>query len=249
MIRPLGDEPLWTVLTRLLPPGQPDKGKPDKADALAKWAYETALRRLREAHPVTYSAGHFRWSQLPAPDSPGALALRAHAGAPNEKRFVRRRVRLAHEVCGRAVPWHSSARLDNSFGVHHASFERGIVGCACPGLHHPVCAARTAPAASLQLLDFTPHAVSADGSVVVGGGERGAVRWTAAGGTVSLGQIAGRNLAWASDVSADGSVVVGNSYASATPSDPRAFRWTASSGIVDHRDSRQHLGGGWRQRG
>ena len=96
-----------------------------------------------------------------------------------------------------------------------------------------LCAARTGSPASLQLLDFTPSAVSADGSVVVGGGAGGAVRWTAAGGATGLGQLPGRYNGVATDVSADGSVIVGNVSASASAYEPRAYRWTASTGMVE----------------
>jgi probable HAF family extracellular repeat protein len=77
--------------------------------------------------------------------------------------------------------------------------------------------------------------VSADGSVVVGysGAGTGAhsFRWTAAGGMVDLGVLAGGGWGAAYGVSADGSVVVG--YSSITGGYGRAFRWTAGGGMVD----------------
>ena len=76
--------------------------------------------------------------------------------------------------------------------------------------------------------ETTASAVSADGSVVVGGGysifaeDDLAFRWTAEDGMQSLGDRA----SWASDVSADGSVVVG------TADGLGVFRWTAETGMV-----------------
>ncbi|HYD84810.1 MAG TPA: hypothetical protein VEA63_12180, partial [Opitutus sp.] len=64
--------------------------------------------------------------------------------------------------------------------------------------------------------------VSADGSVVVGreGGDGRAFRWTAATGTVLIGDANSE----ANAVSADGSVVVGTS-------ESNAFRWTEAEGL------------------
>ncbi len=76
--------------------------------------------------------------------------------------------------------------------------------------------------------------VSADGSVVVGGGNIGvnreAFRWTAATGMVSLGDLPGGPVdSDAFGVSADGSVVVGQGDIGTTS---QAFRWTADTGLV-----------------
>jgi len=78
------------------------------------------------------------------------------------------------------------------------------------------------------------NAVSADGSVVVGGGASssgyGPLRWTLGGGMVGLGSLSGgSSTGTAFDVSADGSVVVGNSDSA---SGTEAFRWTAATGMV-----------------
>ena len=77
------------------------------------------------------------------------------------------------------------------------------------------------------------HAVSADGSVVVGSGGAGsgAFRWTAAGGSQDLGALPGGSAASAYGVSADGNVVVGSAQNSA--GEWRAFRWTAATGVQD----------------
>jgi probable HAF family extracellular repeat protein len=85
------------------------------------------------------------------------------------------------------------------------------------------------------------NAVSADGSVVVGGALnpidiRGEVayegyrafRWTRAGGMQDLGTLPGGNWSEAWGVSADGSVVVGGAYNAVEQL--RAFRWTPSGG-------------------
>src|SRR5688572_12377364 len=45
---------------------------------------------------------------------------------------------------------------------------------------------------SFRTLDFSPTAVSADGSVVVGARNAQAVRWTASSGTVPLGTLPGQ---------------------------------------------------------
>jgi probable HAF family extracellular repeat protein len=76
-------------------------------------------------------------------------------------------------------------------------------------------------------------AVSADGSVVVGGSLDQAFRWTSTGGMVGLGILPGQlpgNHSVASAVSADGSMVVGSSGFSDTGT--VAFRWTPAGGMV-----------------
>jgi probable HAF family extracellular repeat protein len=78
------------------------------------------------------------------------------------------------------------------------------------------------------------HAVSADGSVVVGGSVSPsgseAFYWSSGGGLVGLGDLSGgtfQSIALA--ISADGSVVVGNGDSS---SGAEAFRWTSEGGMV-----------------
>jgi probable HAF family extracellular repeat protein len=111
-----------------------------------------------------------------------------------------------------------------------------------------------APAVGFAQATFTPLgdlpgaavgsaalAVSADGSVVVGVGDSGALnageaaRWTAATGWVGLGDLPGGSfLSIATDVSADGSVICGNGttvpYSPYSPQE--AFVWTATGGMV-----------------
>ena len=80
--------------------------------------------------------------------------------------------------------------------------------------------------ATLRPLDFYPSAISADATTVVGE-SAGAVRWTADGGTVRLGDGS------ATALSADGSVVVGGRPAMIGNSlTSEAFRWTANTGMV-----------------
>jgi probable HAF family extracellular repeat protein len=84
-------------------------------------------------------------------------------------------------------------------------------------------------------------AVSANGSVVVGGSSTGgmlgrfdvrhAFAWTQAGGMVDLGTLGG-TFSGAAAVSADGSVVVGGAN-TAGDAASRAFRWTQAGGMVD----------------
>jgi uncharacterized membrane protein len=76
-------------------------------------------------------------------------------------------------------------------------------------------------------------AVSADGSVVVGGRRAPATsnlgqafRWTLAGGMEDLGRLFPNGDSGATDVSLDGNVVTGRSG-------NRAFRWTAATGMQD----------------
>jgi probable HAF family extracellular repeat protein len=96
--------------------------------------------------------------------------------------------------------------------------------------------------AEVQGLGFLPnggsgsyaYGVSADGSVVVGVGDRAgafyeAFRWTQAGGMQGLGYLPGQGFgSWADEVSADGTVVVGASFGTA---DYEAFRWTQAGGM------------------
>jgi probable HAF family extracellular repeat protein len=84
------------------------------------------------------------------------------------------------------------------------------------------------------------HAVSADGSVIVGyssspSGFAEAFRWTAADGMMGLGDLPGGTFwSMALGVSTDGSVVVGlgQSAASAGIDAREAFRWTATEGML-----------------
>ena len=91
--------------------------------------------------------------------------------------------------------------------------------------------------------DFRSSAtgVSADGSVIVGGGHsaRGwgeAFRWTPVNGMVGLGDLPGGLFnSVASGVSADGSIVVGHSDVGRTVGQAgsnAAFRWTPDNGMV-----------------
>jgi probable HAF family extracellular repeat protein len=85
-----------------------------------------------------------------------------------------------------------------------------------------------------------PHAVSADGSTIVGmsNSETGfqAFRWTGAGGMVGLGAFdnpGGLQSSQAMAVSADGSVIVGaSSLPRSLNEDGSPFRWTAQTGLV-----------------
>ncbi len=76
-------------------------------------------------------------------------------------------------------------------------------------------------------------AVSADGKVVVGGGQTPdglqAFRWTSIEGMVGLGDLPGGNIiSNALDVSGNGEVVVGVSHSALGA---EAFRWTATTGM------------------
>jgi probable HAF family extracellular repeat protein len=78
------------------------------------------------------------------------------------------------------------------------------------------------------------HALSADGSVLVGtlriDGYQRAFRWDAASGVVDLGTLGGTaGRAWG--VSSDGNVIVGDSTNASSVR--RAFRWTAEDGMHD----------------
>ena len=81
-------------------------------------------------------------------------------------------------------------------------------------------------------------AVSADGSVIVGGGDYDlssansqAFRWTSGGGMVGLGDLPGGNFnSYAAGVSGDGSAVVGWGT---TATGHEAFLWMQSLGMVN----------------
>jgi probable HAF family extracellular repeat protein len=82
------------------------------------------------------------------------------------------------------------------------------------------------------------HAVSADGSVIVGDAADGnasnndrAFRWDSISGTMtSLGTLVGDQLSYARGVNADGSVVVG--WSVGINSIERAYRWTQASNMM-----------------
>lgn len=78
------------------------------------------------------------------------------------------------------------------------------------------------------------RAISADGSVIVGGSESAAgymeaFRWTRATGMVGLGYLPGGFSSYANAVSADGAVVVGGGNSSSGPK--TAFVWTKNKGM------------------
>jgi uncharacterized membrane protein len=90
-------------------------------------------------------------------------------------------------------------------------------------------------------VDVVPHAISADGSTIVGeslfreglsGLRSEAFRWTEENGSVALGP----SNSIALDVSSDGSVVVGTSFAFG------AFYWTEQTGMIRLQDLLGSLG-------
>jgi probable HAF family extracellular repeat protein len=86
-------------------------------------------------------------------------------------------------------------------------------------------------------------AVSADGSVIVGGSygeQRRAFLWTQAGGMTNLGSLSGLAYSLATGVSSDGSVVVGSCHQLKPTRVWKAFRWTSEGGMTDL----GHLAGG-----
>ncbi len=77
------------------------------------------------------------------------------------------------------------------------------------------------------------HAISSDGSTVVGESGDDAWRWTQSDGRQNLGYLPGEDWSDAYGVSADGSIVVGTAdHDFGTTSAHEAFRWTESGGIV-----------------
>jgi probable HAF family extracellular repeat protein len=84
-------------------------------------------------------------------------------------------------------------------------------------------------------LTSAAHAVSADGTTIVGQSYNAstqieAIRWTQAGGMVGLGDLPGGSVSsTAYGVSGNGAIVVGYSQAA---SGNEAFYWTATSGMV-----------------
>jgi uncharacterized membrane protein len=87
-------------------------------------------------------------------------------------------------------------------------------------------------APSLRPLSLYPSAISADGTVVVGGhptSSGAALEWTASGGTVALGNF------FAAGISADGSVIVGYRawHVDGGGVLSQAYRWTADTGSIN----------------
>ena len=80
----------------------------------------------------------------------------------------------------------------------------------------------------------TALAVSADGSIIVGGSSSAngseAFRWTATDGMTGLGLPSGASFGRATGVSADNSTIIGHNGFS---NHNRAFRWTAAEGMTD----------------
>ena len=93
------------------------------------------------------------------------------------------------------------------------------------------CFSRSEAASFKGLGGGEAHAISADGSTVVGESGDDAWRWTQSGGRQNLGFLPGEDWSEAHDVSADGSVVVGSSD-STLGTQGEAFRWTESGGMV-----------------
>ena len=77
------------------------------------------------------------------------------------------------------------------------------------------------------------HAVSSDGSTVVGAGTSAsggeAFRWTLAGGMVSLGSLGGPGSSRAFGISGDSQTIVGSG---SSTSGNEAFRWTSGAGMT-----------------
>lgn len=80
----------------------------------------------------------------------------------------------------------------------------------------------------------TALAVSADGSVVVGGSSSAngseAFRWTVAEGMKGLGILSGASFSRATGISGDGNTIIGHNGFS---NHNRAFRWTAAEGMIE----------------
>ena len=91
------------------------------------------------------------------------------------------------------------------------------------------------------LEDGQANAVSADGSVVVGGTEgksSEAFRWTQETGMVGLGTLTNDSISFARGVSADGSVVVGYDISyDINRNQSEAFVWTHTGGIVSLKET------------
>lgn len=86
---------------------------------------------------------------------------------------------------------------------------------------------------SSDVIGTESHAVSSDGTVVVGSmyyksGRRAAFRWSANQGFIDLGPVSAGSGSVAHAVSADGSVVVGLAETTST-----AFRWSEAAGMID----------------
>lgn len=151
-----------------------------------------------------------------------------------------------------AIRWVNGAPQDLGIPTNGSSTAMGVSadGAAVAGYmssttlsDHPF---RWTQATGLQQLGLMAgsyraagYGISADGQVVVGqvtlnNNTARAFRWTQATGMQNLGilNIFG-NSATAVAANGDGSVVVGSSDSFAGPTEPHAFLWTASLGMVD----------------
>ncbi len=150
---------------------------------------------------------------------------------------------VAGDTEGRAFRWTSAGGMQNlgslggpesiTYGLNsNGSVATGIGHIAAGQIH----AFRWASGSGIQDIGTVGgrpssqgFALSADGSVAVGGVSR-AFRWTSAGGMQDLGTFGG-TASSANAVSADGSVVAGSANTAAGV--PHAFRWTNAGGLQD----------------
>jgi probable HAF family extracellular repeat protein len=127
---------------------------------------------------------------------------------------------------------------------HHLSRVRIVTALVAIGLFYGPVPRLLAVEASFAVLTYTngqdasdfvtPHAISADGTVIVGQRDlEEAFRWTASDGIIGMGSISdfnGDTASSANGVSGNGRIIVGESSATSRPS--VAFRWTAETGMV-----------------
>ena len=135
-------------------------------------------------------------------------------------------------------------RVGDDSGAYGVSADGSVV-VGVSGIGHSLNVFRWTEGAGMQTLPVPPGQgvtaaraqVSADGSTVAATffnpvtNWGGAYRWTAGGGFVSLGTLAGHTGVNASafGISADGSVIVGQSING--DNNAEAFRWTAATGM------------------
>lgn len=81
-------------------------------------------------------------------------------------------------------------------------------------------------------LNVSAFGISGDGRTVVGAAHGDPVRWRDEGKPENLPQLAGHYYGWATGVSTDGSAIAGTT-AVKSAAHPRAWRWTADSGIAE----------------
>jgi probable HAF family extracellular repeat protein len=192
----------------------------------------------------------FRWSAVTGMQSLGSLGAASYGLAISaDGSVVVGRSVLMPSGDDRAFRWTAASGMQD-LGTLAGDFESAAQGVSADGsvvVGYSVGfttsrAFRWTSDTGMVELGFLPgghqsyaFGVSRDGSVVAGWGTTGegssvAFRWTAEGGMVPLGVLPTGSGSFANAISGDGTAVVGRADAAGFP---RAFLWTAATGLVD----------------